>query len=222
MENGDDNKVTALEWIINHLKLLQSNIININNIVNALISPMEYTFEFTFASDYAPSNEAGSNKYFSNLNYAYIPPVNGDITQTPRYFMVTDPVSHGSIYGCTLDLALNVCAYQTINETTASDIRSLLNDPGNRLQSIRLVRTDNSTVVFTTNNIAYNSDTLHARSGTISHFTNGDVSGVYIATLSHKLGYFFPFFAPLAVPSQSIYVLGKTCKLTISYLHLPQ
>lgn len=64
MENSNENKVTALKWIINHLKALQNNIVNINNSVNSLIDrvilhetgPYEVIFPSTF--DVYPSGFA--------------------------------------------------------------------------------------------------------------------------------------------------------------------
>ena len=81
----DDVQTSALKWIINNLKTLQNNIININY----LLTPRIFTFQFTFESA-----SAGTDLY-SGINYIDI----DSLDDIPIYYINTTPEApNGRLY----------------------------------------------------------------------------------------------------------------------------
>lgn len=92
----DNVQTSALEWIINHLKALQNNIVNINNSVNSLMDrvilhetgPYEVIFPSTF--DVYPSGFAVGGT--QSANYAGLIYNATELTDYPVEYMVDDRI----------------------------------------------------------------------------------------------------------------------------------
>ena len=91
MENNNENKVTALEWIVNNLKLLQNNIVQINNfLIRSAVKEISFTMQF--------------NDYFTEImpNSLRGDAVTGGYSSYKTYTISNDPliqlIPYGVIY----------------------------------------------------------------------------------------------------------------------------